>query len=197
MESDIAEERSGTEEGESDSNDGPYNKSGGEKPVSECFLSAAFLPENVGDGEKNRGCGKYQRKVEPTERNRAGPKHEDAAGCGGWYRPQLTTRVKLGAQKEKDSRSGIKKLIERGLERPRVNALGDCWPEVTESHHRPSRSPVKEIGPALKLVNVGEEAGHQRGSRQQCQCDEALVGQGLGQFSVPITDGSVATYKNS
>jgi hypothetical protein len=40
-------------------------------------------------------------------------------------------------------------------------------------------------------VDVGEESSHQRGSRQQCQCDEALVGQGLGQFSVPSADGSV------
>jgi hypothetical protein len=45
-------------------------------------------------------------------------------------------------------------------------------------------------------VNIGEEAGHQRGSRQQSQCDEALVGQGLGQFSVPSADGSVAPCKD-
>jgi len=75
--------------------------------------------------------------------------------------------------------------------------VGEGWPDVTQSDHRPSGSPVKEIGPPFELVNIGEEAGHQRGSRQQCQCDEALVGQGLGQFSVPNMDGSVTAYKNS
>src|SRR5208282_3060778 len=99
-------------------------------------------------------------------------------------------------ENEKDSRGGIEQLIERGLQRQRMVTLGDSWPDVTQSDHRPSGSPVKEIRPALELVNVGEEAGHQRGSRQQCQCDEALVGQGLGQFSVPNADGSAVPYKN-
>src|SRR5580692_7709526 len=47
LETDVAEERSGTEEAESHSNGGPYDKRDGEKPVSECFLAAAFLPEDV------------------------------------------------------------------------------------------------------------------------------------------------------
>ena len=87
-------------------------------------------------------------------------------------------------------------MIERGLQRPNVVTVGENRADVTQGHNRPSSSPVEKIGPALELVNVGEEAGHQRGSRQQCQCDEALVGQGLGQFPVPNTDGSVATNKN-
>ena len=87
-------------------------------------------------------------------------------------------------------------MIDRSLQRPRMITVGENRAEITESDDRPSGSPVEQIGPALELVNIGEEAGHQRGSRQQSQCDKALVGQGLDLFSVPAADGSVAPSKD-
>ena len=87
--------------------------------------------------------------------------------------------------------SGWIQLIECGLERPSVIIEGKYRTEIAERGDGPAGRPVKEIRAALEAVDVGEESSHERGSRQQCQRDEALVGQGLGQFSVPSTDGSV------
>src|SRR5580658_6678596 len=196
LETDVAEEWSGTEEAESHSNGGPYDKRDGEKPVSECFLAAAFLPEDVSNSKKNSGSRKNERNVDPAERVRAGPKYEEAAGACGRDTPEWTLGVKLGAEKEKDTCGGIKKLIDRSLERPNIFTAGENRPEIAESDDGPSRRPVEEIRPALELINIGEEAGHQRGSCQQCQCDKALVGQGLGQFSVPHADGAVAPFED-
>jgi hypothetical protein len=59
------------------------------------------------------------------------------------------------------------------------------WPAVTQRHARPPQRPVQQIGPPLQVVDISKESGHQRGSREERQCDEALVGQGLGSILRP------------
>jgi hypothetical protein len=57
---------------------------------------------------------------------------------------------------------------------------------------RPACGPQEQIVLAFDAVDVGEKGGHQGGSREQRQRDEALLHQGCDQFSVQMVNGSVA-----
>src|SRR5580704_18065196 len=88
LETDVVKERGIAEEGENNSHGSPHDEGNGKEPVRESLLAAAFQPEDIGHGQKNRRRRKNQRKVKPTQGDSTGPENQDAAGGRRGHTPE-------------------------------------------------------------------------------------------------------------
>ena len=161
----------GLKEKEREENDAPEREGEAEEAIREGLVVAAFVPEEIADGDIDESRGDERRNLEDLEGVGGGPERKEYGEDHGGFQPKFFVGVKLGAEEEAKGGETKKRVIQGAENDVGADPGGERGTKIVESVECPADGPVEKIVLALERIDVGEEHSNEERSEKQAERD--------------------------